>query len=1003
MSLDGQAQPIKYSTYGFIVGREHALDGVSSPMLSAYGLNGGLITKPWHPSQIDTMWMATRNHRSDFAALDGNGTDEERSIFKRLGDVNGNFYWFNIPVGITPSYTTGSYFRDYKERPQGYYGGQVIPVMMEEATGVSVETSAFTPGGTGSGPTTATPVKVTKSAGADDRQILPIFDVVYRGEVRDPNNPNDDEDRYFTDDYSHQADPRIPLGTDDTHAVDRRMRKMIFKGQDDMPGGTPGIVVCATREDQQVPIFFPIVGAKIPGMDENANALIIHHREEGPAKMSTLYSDIKGNNRDGERTAGLQGSLALQKISRMPGSVDPTSEFYDPTVDPAAVDFSKSGGATCTLNYAKSGDGVGAFGLKTAVGDGQSGDIKSNDFTGAFGSWVRSGYEHAGNPGGDKHDCGITLDGQPINSDHIWTNGYFYMDPVRDAPLHFETTPWEDAGDRGVWRLVHLRYDGNMDHGHWTGNKPGMWRLEVRTPEIPADPDFIPYEPPTDDIPVTGGGGGDQDIIIPGGDIDLPGPIGGAGVESPIITGTGMGGTGSFVADAIPGRTILGKLGPEMSLLPSTASYEQRIAARQNLGPKPPIDPSGTGNASFIPDATSPNLNGILPTEGWGWEPSRRYETFAGPQFMGIAIAPRDYEHLLFGRFNVDTKEQIRNWEASPLSASISAFGSIDGEEWDYDTPQDSSWRRDRPGRGRFRLKGIAKRGGWFIHSPAIDLQDQDYQSEDTPECELIVQADNGSIGLGYPGENGQIKDGIDFITTARDAGTGYRDLHLKSYNDSQVQDTGYDSTFVVEMNLDVKGSIETGLTEKRIPYVGPGGVLSTNNQLTYDYDTNESTFGGDLSVGGKLTVTGLIDPTGLQFDVQASQPAADLTLWANSSKNNDLYWTNADGNDHKVITASGTATIHGQTLNITHKALDYIATVSDDTITTSGSINVNLASIGTYPTGKVFTVKHIGQGGNSTTIATLDSAKIDLANTKTVGPMVAVRIQSDGTNWWVL
>jgi len=178
-------------------------------------------------------------------------------------------------------------------------------------------------------------------------------------------------------------------------------------------------------------------------------------------------------------------------------------------------------------------------------------------------------------------------------------------------------------------------------------------------------------------------------------------------------------------------------------------------------------------------------------------------------------------------------------------------------------------------------------------------------------------------------------------------------------------------------------------------------GGISDAQALWYETDNSRFIFNSKLLVSGGLQALGGILGTGLQLEAQAS--ATDLTVWANSNKDNALYWTDDSEEDHKVIVSSGSAVIFGITLNIAHKTTDYMLLPTDDTITCSGAVQVTLNNIETYPIGKVFTVKHIGQGGSSTTLATLDSAMIDNANTKAINYPDPVRVQSDGTNWWII
>lgn len=94
----------------------------------------------------------------------------------------------------------------------------------------------------------------------------------------------------------------------------------------------------------------------------------------------------------------------------------------------------------------------------------------------------------------DKHHFGMTLDGQPVNSGHISTDGFFYLDQRHDGPMHFTTIRYPKPAPLPNVSRVHLCWDHDEPH-HWAkGKADGKWKWFAEIPDF-ASPPAVP--PPT--------------------------------------------------------------------------------------------------------------------------------------------------------------------------------------------------------------------------------------------------------------------------------------------------------------------------------------------------------------------------------------------------------------------------------------------------------------------------------------------------------------------------
>lgn len=89
---------------------------------------------------------------------------------------------------------------------------------------------------------------------------------------------------------------------------------------------------------------------------------------------------------------------------------------------------------------------------------------------------------------GDKHNIGMTKDGEPINAGHIETSAFFYNDVEYDAPLNFELHDYPKPAHFPLDAKVHLVYDRKASHTHLGKDKTGMWKWYAEVPEMKVPP-----------------------------------------------------------------------------------------------------------------------------------------------------------------------------------------------------------------------------------------------------------------------------------------------------------------------------------------------------------------------------------------------------------------------------------------------------------------------------------------------------------------------------------
>lgn len=219
--------------------------------------------------------------------------------------------------------------------------------------------------------------------------------------------------------------------------------------------GTHGIVVSADNEGQQDDLFFSM---------ETGRMIAVNWA--GDPSMGSLVADLNANSEvDPDRVARLQSAFRVIKTKKAKGCVN----FVDNVI---ALQMGPSG---C-------GDATGGIVWDTKTG-------------GVLGQNMGSGPLTVGDPKEDKHKLSVDEDGHHINSAHISTNAYFFMDNIYDAPLKFDSR-WGGASVGQESFEVYLEYDEDWQHAHKCGLREGIWRWRstatVGSSTVPPPPTGIP-------------------------------------------------------------------------------------------------------------------------------------------------------------------------------------------------------------------------------------------------------------------------------------------------------------------------------------------------------------------------------------------------------------------------------------------------------------------------------------------------------------------------------
>lgn len=280
-----------------------------------------------------------------------------------------------------------------------------------------------------------------------------------------------------------------------------------------IPAGTFGIVLDATDETRQIPVWF------------HCDPTLIAPNQSGDFRAGSLMADLTTDNRiDLKRMARMQTAFRVVRIvsgcirfdddenswafqigrTGLEGS-EGLGQFYD--VDSGGLkgipDKSTIESVLGTDRSARGRQNTVAL-RRTPKADTQA--IKAIPGVGKRGIVGLYGVKGFGpfdnGDKNDKHKVTTTKDGEDVNSGHLQTEAYYKGDGVRiprdlDAPLDFDTVPYsaKDVID-GLLIPVFLRMDHSAKHLHACKDQDGRWRWEAEIPltATGAGKKMTPYE-----------------------------------------------------------------------------------------------------------------------------------------------------------------------------------------------------------------------------------------------------------------------------------------------------------------------------------------------------------------------------------------------------------------------------------------------------------------------------------------------------------------------------
>ncbi len=372
-------------------------------------------------------------------------------------------------------------------------------------------------------------------------------------------------------------------------------------------------------------------------------------------------------------------------------------------------------------------------------------------------SWNMSGQWHPGWKD-DKHQLGETGDGEQIHSGHNSTLAY-YSNPnggIGDGPLDFEELPPPKVSNPKKWHRVHLRWDCNPVHDFVCGPRDGKWRWYGKDwchiPEVPPDepPPWIPWEPPTDNVPPprddwgdAHGGGFEEREKEPNDLREVP--------LDPIM------------------RELLGemqrKLGGGGSLTAKDLEKVRRLAEKDKFidrKSRPPTDWVAPGFQ--YPEKTEKRSRNMRP---------KPYVTgtsdHAGPGILARPTIPcENFLDMRYVEGNPDLLQEdfdailAQHDKLVPITARLDAFGNFRKGQF---------VRNEKRGTGRY-VSGTAD-GGWVLLAAEIDVVDFVAYGRSTPATDPypfprgragFIFGEGAYMGFGSLSKAGDVHSGYEIV-----------------------------------------------------------------------------------------------------------------------------------------------------------------------------------------------------------------------------------------------
>lgn len=274
--------------------------------------------------------------------------------------------------------------------------------------------------------------------------------------------------------------------------------------------GALGLVVGATNEENQYPLYFP------------TDPRMIAVDAAGNASCGSLVCDLMPGDRvDPTRTARLHSAFIVIK--------SPTGGFGWGNDNAIALNYENArqdgvAGYGAIIGRGAGGTGGGGGtrptppttpgsttppGPVSRSGGGPARD--GNRVVACMAHRPTCGPIELGGSGGDQHEFGVDADGHRINSAHVSTEAYFFKNTGHDAPLEFQDRDYPKTQDLPEKHKVHLVYDGSKFHRGPRGPARGLWRWygehtigtgggppdEPPPPPPPPPPTTPPTTPPT--------------------------------------------------------------------------------------------------------------------------------------------------------------------------------------------------------------------------------------------------------------------------------------------------------------------------------------------------------------------------------------------------------------------------------------------------------------------------------------------------------------------------
>lgn len=212
-------------------------------------------------------------------------------------------------------------------------------------------------------------------------------------------------------------------------------------------------------------------------------------------------------------------------------------------------------------------------------------------------------------------------------------------------------------------------------------------------------------------------------------------------------------------------------------------------------------------------------------------------------------------------------------------------------------------------------------------------------------------------------------------------------------------------ATVTATTSLSAPSITDSGLTQGRVTFAGPGGLLTDDADLTFNTVTNTLVVANvnvvnTLTLNGASVITSVTPTAGPGISITAvttSGPAAAFTV------NNIGVTSIIAGTNISISTSTGAVTINAAAEGIVQTVgtgTAYTALATDEYIGVTA--NPTTVTLPTGIVGKTYTIKNESAGG-TTTVQGTSGQQLDGTNTKSLGNNASITVIFRAGQWRII